>query len=109
MPQLLFKGVSTHDLIEISTSLIESLSTCSDIPKDHFTLECPTSEFIYNGSFVHMYPLIEVKWFDRGIDMQHNFARLITSALKARGYESVEVYFVALSKSAYYDNAVPFE
>ncbi|TKH60629.1 DUF1904 family protein, partial [Bacillus cereus] len=46
---------------------------------DNFTLELPSSTFVFNGEEVEAFPLIEVKWLERGQEILNRFAKAITT------------------------------
>lgn len=107
MPQIIIKGVALDQIRAISTDLVERLSLVSNTPKDYFLLECVQSTFVFNGELAKPYPLIEVKWFDRGDQCKLAFATSITQAIRSLGYPDVEVYFTTLSPVDYFENGVP--
>lgn len=104
MPQLIFKGVNLDTVKEISIKLVNELSLITDSPRDFFTLECVETQFIFDGELTDLYPLIEVKWFDRGQSCKDRVAVTIDKALKPFGYTSTEIFFTALEKEDYYEN-----
>lgn len=104
MPQLIFKGVQEDDIKKISRDLVADLSRLSDTPKDYFTLECVKNTFIFNGENFNMYPLVEVKWFDRGDECKSLMATCITDHLKKCQYNEIEVYFTPIATCDYFEN-----
>ena len=42
---------------------------------DNFTLELPSSTFVFNGEEIEAFPLIEVKWFERGQEIRIDLPR----------------------------------
>lgn len=108
MPLIVFKGVQIKQVKQLSTQLITDLSKIIEVPRDYFTLECPQSVYIFDSELVTMYPLIEVKWFDRGIIIQDQVSKCITNQLRDLGYETVEVFFTPLQRENYYENGQAF-
>ncbi len=108
MPQLIFKGVKTNVIKEISTKLVNDLSLITDTPRDYFTLECIETQFIFDGNSAELYPLIEVKWFDRGQSCKDRVAGFIDKALKPYGYDTTEIFFTVLEKEDYYENGIHY-
>ncbi|MDM5326981.1 DUF1904 family protein [Neobacillus sp. CF12] len=45
----------------------------------YFTLEIVQSTYVFVGDEVQGYPLIEVKWFERGQEIQDQFAKIVTN------------------------------
>ncbi|GAA5213228.1 DUF1904 domain-containing protein [Corallincola platygyrae] len=104
MPHLRFRGVEQSRLKEISKGLVDELSELLESGRDHFTLECIESAFVFDGANVKPEPMIEVLWFPRPQDTQDKFANIVTQALKQAGEtQEIAVFFVTLTPSAYYD------
>lgn len=104
MPQVIFKGVETEHLLNMSQNLLNDLSKVTDTPKDYFILESVSSTFVFDGVVSETYPLIEVKWFDRGQSVKDAVATCITNAVLKCGYQEVEVFFTSLEPKEYYEN-----
>ena len=102
MPQLIFKGVELETIKEISKPLVDELSLITDSPRDYFTLEYIDSKFIFDGQETPLYPLIEVKWFDRGQSCKDRVASAIKKSLKYKEYELIEVFFTPIEEEDYY-------
>ncbi|MCD4713797.1 MAG: DUF1904 domain-containing protein [Clostridiales bacterium] len=108
MPQLIFKGVKASTIKEVSTKLVNELSLITDTPRDYFTLECIDTQFIFDGDEIELYPLIEVKWFDRGQSCKDRVAVAIDRYLKPFGYNTTEIFFTTLEKEDYYENGIHY-
>ena len=103
MPQIIFKGVREEHVADMSQLLVDALSKATESPRDYFTLECPTTRYIFDGKIHPMYPLVEVKWFDRGETMKKHTARIIGDFLKEKGYTGIEVFFTNLKPEDYFE------
>ncbi|MBS4461898.1 DUF1904 family protein [Aerococcaceae bacterium zg-B36] len=103
MPQLIFKGVKAEDVAQLSASLPTELSRLTDTPEDYFTFELVTSLFFSQGNQVALYPLIEIKQFNRGLAVEQAMAKLIQAAIYELGYQECEVYFTHIDKENYYE------
>lgn len=103
MPQIIFKGVKTEDVREISKKLPEELGEISHTPVDYFTIERPNTEYFFGGETFQMYPLIEVIQFDRGQEIEKKMALNIQEKVKSLGYDECEVYFTHIEKENYYE------
>ncbi|SHE40024.1 DUF1904 domain-containing protein [Clostridium fallax] len=108
MPQLQFKSIKKDDICAISTKLIDELQKVLECPRDYFTLEIINNSYIFDGKEVNSYPIIEVKWFDRGQEVQDKIAKIITKNLKEIGYNSVDIFFTILKENNYYENGEHF-
>ena len=53
---------------------------------------------------IEAFPLIEVKWFERGQEIRDRFAKAITTYIMDFGLSEVEVVFTVFTESAYYIN-----
>ena len=74
MPHVVFRGITTEQLKSISKPLVEELAHICECGTDNFTLELPSSTFVFNGEEIEAFPLIEVKWFERGQEIRDRFA-----------------------------------
>lgn len=108
MPQLIFKGISVEQVKTISIPLVRELADLCNCETDNFTLEIAQSTFIFNQNEVQMFPFIEVKWFERGQEIQDRFANIITKYIHSLGVPEVEVAFSVFLESAYYFNGKHF-
>ena len=65
------------------------------------------STFIYEGKEVEAPTLIEVAWFDRGQEVQDEVAECMMKHFGDEA-ECLEVYFIPLQETAYYENGEHF-
>jgi hypothetical protein len=108
MPHLIIRGVSVDQVKTISTSLVQELADLCACGTDNFTLEIVNSTYVFDGNEVPGYPLIEIKWFERGQEIQDQFANIVTKHIQALGISEVEVAFSTFQESAYYLNGKSF-
>lgn len=108
MPHLIIRGVSVDQVKTVSTSLVQDLADLCACGTDNFTLEIVHSTYVFDGNEVPGYPLIEVKWFDRGQEIQDQFASIVTKHIQALEFPEVEVAFSTFQESAYYLNGKSF-
>lgn len=104
LPHIVFRGITTEQLKSISKPLVEELAEICECGTDNFTLELPNSTFVYNGEETEAFPLIEVKWFERGQEIRDRFAGALTTYIMDFDLPEVEVVFTVFSESAYYIN-----
>jgi phenylpyruvate tautomerase PptA (4-oxalocrotonate tautomerase family) len=108
MPQLLIRGISAEQVKSISQPLVEELADLCACGTDNFTLEVVNSTFVFDGKVVPGYPFIEVKWFERGLEVQDKFAYIITKQVHSLEIPEVEVAFSTFRESGYYLNGKSF-
>jgi hypothetical protein len=108
VPQLLIKGISVEQVKTISKPLVQELAELCACGTDNFTLEVMNSTFVFDGEEVPGYPFIEVKWFERGLEIQNEFANIITKQVHSLGIPEVEVAFTTFRESNYYLNGKSF-
>ena len=108
MPHLIIRGVSVEQGKTISTSLVQELADLCACGTDNFTLEIVNATYVFDGNEVPGYPLIEVKWFERGQEIQDQFANIVTKHIQGLGIPEVEVAFSTFLESAYYLNGKSF-
>lgn len=104
MPQLTCKGLQEKEVQSLSTTLAPKLSELMNTPEDWFTFEyLPVVSFV-SGEKMTGEPSVDVRWFDRGQEVQDKIAKIITDSLMNLGYKEVSVVFQALKKECFYDN-----
>jgi hypothetical protein len=108
MPQLIFKGISVNQVKSISSGLLSELANLCECEVDNFTLEVPQSIFLFNEKEISPFPFIEVKWFDRGQEIQDQFANIITKHIHSLDIPEVEVAFTVFLENGYYYNGKHF-
>ncbi|MDI4660845.1 MULTISPECIES: DUF1904 family protein [Cobetia] len=102
MPQLRFHGVTPARLAPVSRALIDQLSEATATARDEFTLECITTQYVFDGQLVDAFPFVEVLWFERGQQVRDQCAQSIAQAMNEAGYPEAESFFIALEPSGYY-------
>ena len=104
MPHLVVRGVSIEEMKRISKPLVGELAEICECGTDNFTFEVPHSTFVFDGEEIPSFPLIEVKWFERGRETRDRFAKSVTNHILSTGVEEVEVVFIPFSEPNYYIN-----
>jgi hypothetical protein len=104
LPHLVIRGISIEEMKRISKPLVGELAETCECGKDNFTFEVLHSTFVFDGEEIPTFPLIEVKWFERGQETRDRFAQSITKHIMSTGVGEVEVVFIPFSESAYYIN-----
>lgn len=107
MPQLRFHGVTPARLAPVSRTLIDQLSEATATARDEFTLECITTQYVFDGQVVDAFPFVEVLWFERGQTVRDLCAQAIAQAMSEAGYPEAESFFIALEPSGYYIDGKP--
>lgn len=107
MPMLKIKGIEKPEIIKESTTLIDELQDLIGCPRDYFTIEVISNEYIRDGSFTAPPALIEVAWFDRGQEIQDRAAKIITQHFKSDD-KGLDVIFHSLKNNCYYENGEHF-
>jgi hypothetical protein len=108
VPYLVFRGVSVDQVKTISSPLVEELANICECGTDNFTFEILSSTFVVHQNEVPGFPFIEVKWFERGQEVQDQFAKVVTKYVQSFGLPEVEVAFTTFQESAYYSNGQSF-
>ena len=104
LPHLVIRGVSIEEMKRISKLLVGELAEICECGTDNFTFEVPHSTFVFDGEEIPAFPLIEVKWFERGQETRDQFAQSVTKHIMSTGVDEVEVVFIPFSEPAYYIN-----
>jgi hypothetical protein len=108
MPQLVFKGMTVDQVKKITTPLVQELAVLCKCDMDNFTFEIIHTTFIFDQEEVPGFPFVEVKWFDRGQEIQDEFAKIMTKHIHSLDIIDVEIAFTVFLESAYYLNGKNF-
>ena len=104
MPQLIIRGMKKEHIQVISKPLVDELTNIVGCPRDYFTIEFVETCYIKDGLDVDGSPLIQVNWFDRGQSVQDAAAQAIDRWVRSTCYEQIEIFFVVLEETKYYEN-----
>ena len=88
--------------------MVQELADVCACGTDNFTLEVVNSTFVFDGGEVPGYPFIEVKWFERGQEVQDQFAKTVTKHVQLLEIPEVELAFSTFRESYYYFNGKSF-
>lgn len=103
MPQIIFKGVTENTMKMLSGQMIPQLAKIIECPEDWITLElCPSIFFDKNGVTRH-YPIVQVWWYNRPIEVEKEVTRLLSSMLLQAGYTTVQLSFHNFEEEHYYE------
>ncbi|SHJ78519.1 protein of unknown function [Dethiosulfatibacter aminovorans DSM 17477] len=101
MPQITFRGIKKETVKNISGRVVNELKDIVNAPAGWFTIEYSYTEFFVDGDSKN-YPLIQVYWFGRDLEVQDNVASVLTDILSDEGYPEVEISFHKFDKRSYY-------
>lgn len=106
MPQIIVKNVKKHEIESIADLMLNNLTKIIGCDLDALSLELIEGVLISekNGK----YPIIQINWFERPKAIQDAVALEIDKCFRSLGYEQVDVFFIILEKSRYYDNGVHY-
>ncbi len=117
MPHIKITGLDTERVRILSRTVSKSLSEIIDCPIDWITFSIDTSSngtIFCNGALAKDTVFIHVEWFDRGCEIKDSVAKIITDGILhtkdfiSTEIECVDVIFVNLEKSDYYENGKHF-
>lgn len=109
MPLLTLRAIDMDKARKISKELIDDLQQAAQCPREYFSIEVTQSRYISDGEFVDGNPVVDVRCFDRGQEVQDKMAGIITKYIHSIGYESVDVIFTLLDNKTYYENGELFK
>lgn len=102
MPHLIFSGVKKDDVKKLSIETLDNMANICDTTTDNFIYEFTDNPYFSNGKEMEKYPLIEVKMFYRGDEVEEKIFSLIKEELEKMEYNDIEVYFIHLKEESYY-------
>ena len=108
MPRFAFHAIPLATVKAASAPLADDLQALLGCPREELVFHVPTDHYVLDADLVSGPPFVEVAWFDRGLDVQDQVARLLTEHLHRAGIPSVDVAFLPLARRAYYEDGRPF-
>lgn len=102
MPHLIFNGVKKEDVQTVSKNTQFKLAEICNTTPTNFIFDYIESTWYLGGDEMSKYPLIEIKMFDRGREVEKNMYRVISGELEKLGYEDIELYIIHLQKESYF-------
>lgn len=103
-----FNGIHKDDIRFVSIALVDSLESLLKCPRNYFVLEIIDNTYVFEGKYVTCTPMIEVYWFDRGQEVQDQYAAILNEKIQKCGYENVDICFFPLIPNNYYENGIHF-
>lgn len=104
MPQIIVKGMKEEELREISTELLDKVSSSIEVSKELINLVYLPVKFFKDGEEIDDFPIVEVIWRDKGQEYKDRFAAAIYEEIKKKGYEKVAINFFPLTNISHYKN-----
>jgi len=108
MPRFAFHALPLATVKALSAPLADDLQALLGCPREELVFHVPTDHYVLDADLVAGPPFVEVAWFDRGLEVQDQVARLLTDHLHRAGVPSVDVCFLPLARRAYYEDGRPF-
>ncbi len=116
MPNIKFSGVDAPTVQTLSHELSKSLSKTIGCPEDWITFIAGESagKIFCNGEVLTDTIFAYVSWFDRGQEVKNQVAKVITKSIltsdkaELATIETVNVVFIDMKKSDYFENGEHF-
>ncbi len=117
MPNIRFSGIDIPRVKKLSEILSESLAKAIDCPIDWITFSIGAmgdGNLFCNGKLLGDTVFVHVEWFNRGLDVKDAVAKIITDSVldtkrfKFAEIKTVNIIFVDIEKSNYYENGVHY-
>jgi hypothetical protein len=103
MPILEFSGIEEKAIVNCQKELIDRLSQATESSTDNFVLMLDQKKQITPSCYY-----VNVKWFDRGQEVQDKCAEIITEILKKEGVRPLDIIFHVLNENRYYEDGKHF-
>ncbi|MDE6452262.1 MAG: DUF1904 domain-containing protein [Odoribacter sp.] len=106
MPFFRFHFVEEARLAEVSRQLTDEIQRAVGCPREHIVLETVHSGIVLEGAVRTggEWPFVEVVYFERPREIQHEVARILYECLRKVGYPDSDIHFRYLQPCNYYEN-----
>lgn len=112
MPHLRIRALNDSAIKALSMTLPKEMAKILNTPEDNFTVEKIPTTFYRKGEIMseaQADPMIEIFWFDRGLDIRDEAAKKVTELVRQYSdSQYIAVVFVNCPKDNYYENGVHF-
>jgi Domain of unknown function (DUF1904) len=105
MPQLWTRHIPVDTIRLVARPLIQEMAEICACGTDNFSIEIIEGTSISFEPSTAAFPFIEIRWFDRGKDVQDRLAHAITRHLLETGRcTELEIAFIPYAQTNYYIN-----
>ena len=106
MPFFKFHFVEASRMAGVSRRMADRLQETIGCPREHIVFELIHSSVVADVTIKsgNDWPYVEVDYFERPPEVQHEVAKVIYECLMAAGYQNSDVYFRYLTPENYYEN-----
>lgn len=106
MPFFRFHFVETSRLAGVSRLMADRIQQAVGCPREHIVFELIHSGVVEEGTVKagQTWPFVEVEYFERPREIQHEVARIVYECLKIAGYPDADIHFRYLQTENYYEN-----
>ena len=106
MPFFKFHFVEASRMAGVSRRMADRLQETIGCPREHIVFELIHSSVVEDVTIKsgNDWPYVEVDYFERPPEVQHEVAKVIYECLVAAGYPNSDVYFRYLTPENYYEN-----
>lgn len=110
MPFFRFHFTDPMKLMIVSREMTDRLQEVIGCPREHIVLEVIHSDLVGDGEILEgSWPLVEVDYFERPIEIQDQVARIVATALQEAGYMESDMHFRYLREENYYENGISYK
>ncbi len=101
-----FHFVEASRMAGVSRRMADRLQETIGCPREHIVFELIHSSVVEDVTIKsgNDWPYVEVDYFERPPEVQHEVAKVIYECLMAAGYQNSDVYFRYLTPENYYEN-----
>lgn len=103
MPQIILKGIASHEAEKLAGPIIDTVSQTVECPKDWVTVELCESKFFNAQGLTAQYPILQVWWYERPLEIQNLLAEKLSNIFLKEGYPLVQLSFHLFQEKDYYE------
>lgn len=108
MPQIIVKGMNEEQCCTLAKTAAPQLAQICECPSDWFVFDLvPSKFFTENGATPH-YPVVQVWWFERPLEVQDKVADCLHSLIGEMGFCDDQISFHLFAGKDYYENGESF-
>ncbi len=109
MPHIKITGLESPTIKQLSKETSTSLSVSFQCPVDWIVFSNNNTTLYCNAEEVTNMVYVYIEWFDRGQSIQDEVAKILTSSILVHNPNlSIDIIFIKLEKSSYYENGVHY-
>lgn len=104
MPQIIVKGLTPTQAESLAVKAAPALGNICSCPADWFVFDLSPSKFFDENGPTSHWPVVQVWWFKRPVNVQDKVASYLNEEFKLLGFNGSQISFHIFNEADYYED-----